>query len=246
MPNYQKTADRKAKIFVDFPLINFLGCPEKTGTELSRKIERFIILRSWVFLGRVPSFSAVEDFDLIKETAERLVSVLVPEVVHPFGLGRSEETLGNRIIVTIAFAAHAAPDVIGSQQLLIIAGAILAAAIRVVHRPVGRLVAAQGHNQGIDVRWRAIVKGCRKLFFLSSQDAVFDAEVSRGFGDAVDLLGNQTYGLLLELAAVMLSLLIRHGSTSCCPITWAFRGLRFFRVGSLSDSRILYFEALFF
>ena len=54
----------------------------------------------------------IEDFNILKDAGLSLLSSLVPVMMDPFGFEGIEETLYDRIVVAIAFSAHAADHVV--------------------------------------------------------------------------------------------------------------------------------------
>ena len=61
---------------------------------------------------RMAALAVVEDFNILKDAGLSFVSSFVPVMVDPFGLQGIEEALYDRVVVTIAFSAHAADHVV--------------------------------------------------------------------------------------------------------------------------------------
>ena len=89
-------------------------------TELNRKKESVLFMRGCVVCKRVPSFSVVKNFDVIKQTLHCLSPALVTIMVGPFTLQSTEETFGNSIVVAVAFTAHAAEHTMIIELFLVI------------------------------------------------------------------------------------------------------------------------------
>ena len=103
-------------------------------TELSCKGKSFVFLWRCIIKHRVTPFSVVEDFDIVKQAAGRFRPTAVPVMVDPLGFQQVEEAFRDRIVITIAPAAHAAHHFLFSENFLVITRRILTALIRVVHQ----------------------------------------------------------------------------------------------------------------
>jgi hypothetical protein len=73
----------------------------------------------------MPALDGVEDI------RSRLGSCPVPPSVHPLSFEPPKETFGCRIVGTTAHRAHATSNVVRRQELLVLVGGKLTAAIRV-------------------------------------------------------------------------------------------------------------------
>src|SRR5262249_34787852 len=69
--------------------------------------------------GMAPA-AVVESFDVFEHCAPGVGPGLPPAWVNQFDFERSEETLRHRVVPAVAAAAHAAPDPVQRQQLLVV------------------------------------------------------------------------------------------------------------------------------
>ena len=89
----------------------------------------------------------VEPIDVFKQGHFYLPACLPCAAPDKLGLKRFEESLHNRIIVTIPFAAHGYLEAIFVQLFLVIVRAILASTVCMVDAVFGRLAKSHGHVQ---------------------------------------------------------------------------------------------------
>src|SRR5215510_8757065 len=92
--------------------------------------------------GMAPA-AVVESFDVLEHRATGLDPGLPPAGVNQFDFERSEETLRHRVVPAVAAAAHAAPDPVQRQQLLVVVAGVLAATIRMMQQPWCRLALSE-------------------------------------------------------------------------------------------------------
>ena len=74
----------------------------------------------------------IEPFDKRKDLPTGFLPRVIPLVVNEFILQRAEETLGSRVIITVALPTHARRDAARAELLLIGPAAILSPSIRVM------------------------------------------------------------------------------------------------------------------
>lgn len=80
------------------------------------------------------SFPVIIHLDILKDFTLCLVSRFKPVPVNFFNFQRVYETLSDRVIPAVSFAAHARGDLMPSKQRLIITAGILAAPVRVMNQ----------------------------------------------------------------------------------------------------------------
>ena len=106
---------------------------------LSGEFERdgFVIFleldRALVAQPGMPSLAIVEDFNILKNRAEGLLSGRKLFSVHQLLFQSAEKALGHGIIPAVAFATHAHPGLGLCEKRLIFSARILAAPIAMVH-----------------------------------------------------------------------------------------------------------------
>jgi hypothetical protein len=69
-------------------------------------------------------------------------------VVEPLDLERVEEALGERVVETVARAAHAAADAVAIEELVVVGAGVLRSAIAVVDEPGHWSTLGEGDSQG--------------------------------------------------------------------------------------------------
>ena len=93
----------------------------------------------------MPPSRIVKAVDVL-EGGQLGVSARVPRLSpDQLGLDRLEERLDGGVVIAVALAAHRYLEAVMTQELLIIMGAILAAAIRMMDAALGRLAERHGH-----------------------------------------------------------------------------------------------------
>ena len=80
----------------------------------------------------VPAFPIVKHLNVVKQITLGLLPCCVMLVEHTFVLQAVEEALHRCVIPAVTLAAHAGHHAVGSEQILIVVTAVLAATIRVV------------------------------------------------------------------------------------------------------------------
>ncbi len=96
---------------------------------------------------RMFSLPIVIRFDVLKDFMFDDASSRVSFPVNEFDFQRVKETLHRGIVITVRSAAHAAAQAVVFDQSLISLGTILATAIRVNDRPLGKVATEQCHGQ---------------------------------------------------------------------------------------------------
>ncbi len=71
-----------------------------------------VIRRAKVVQMRMAALTVVENFNVFKDTGFSLFSGFVAVMMNPLGFQRMEEALNDRIIVAVAFSAHAAQHIV--------------------------------------------------------------------------------------------------------------------------------------
>lgn len=117
-------------------------------TQLSTFPHRLELDRAPVAEGRVPATAIVE-----RQVAEHIQPCLfagrIATPIHAFDFERMEKTLNTSIVPAISLAAHAHGNTMLLHRALMVEGAVLAAAIRVMEQPRLRFTAPQRHGQRI-------------------------------------------------------------------------------------------------
>ena len=103
-------------------------------TQLSTFPHRLELDRAPVAEGRVPA-TAIVKRQVVEHIQPCLIAGRIATPVHAFDFERVEETLNTGIVPATPLAAHAHDDAMLLQQTLMIEGAVLAAAIRVMEHP---------------------------------------------------------------------------------------------------------------
>lgn len=88
-------------------------------------------------------FSVIIHLDVLKDFTLGLVSCFKPVPVNFLNFQRVHKTLSDRVVPTVAFAAHARDDLMPFKQRLIITAGILAASVRVMDKPCRRIPSTQ-------------------------------------------------------------------------------------------------------
>ena len=65
-------------------------------------------------------FPVIEDFDVIKQALDGFGPAYVPIVIDPLAFESSKKAFGDRIVIAVALAAHAADDIVFFENFLII------------------------------------------------------------------------------------------------------------------------------
>ena len=89
--------------------------------------------------------TVIVGFDVFKHGFPHLDAAYEVLTVDAFDFQAVEEALRTRIVVAVAFCAHAALQVMSADQILISRRAVLAAAVAVYDHPLGLLTSPQRH-----------------------------------------------------------------------------------------------------
>ena len=108
-------------------------------------IASFEFGRTQVTERRVPPLAIVKVLDVFEDFTAGAELECATDSVNQFELEGGEEALRHRVVPAVSFAAHAASDSVLPQQLLIFGAGVLATAIRVTQRSLGRLPLRQCH-----------------------------------------------------------------------------------------------------
>ena len=107
-----------------------------------------MLLRRLVVQRRVHSRSIVEAFDVVEDLQPGLFSSFEVTVIERFGLDRTEEALGDRVVAALPWTAHTATHAVAFELLFVLVAAILRPSIRVVDQPRLGLSRLIGRGEG--------------------------------------------------------------------------------------------------
>jgi len=93
----------------------------------------------------MPPSRIVEAVDVLEDGQLGVSARLPRPSPDQLSLDRLEERLDGGVVIAVALAAHRYLEAVLTQELLIIVGAILAAAIRMMDAALGRLAERHGH-----------------------------------------------------------------------------------------------------
>ena len=93
----------------------------------------------------MPSTWIVETIDVFEDCHLGVSAHLPRPSPDQLSLDRLEERLDGGVVIAVALAAHRYMEAVLTQELLIIVGAISAAAIRMMDAALGRLAERHGH-----------------------------------------------------------------------------------------------------
>src|SRR5258708_7000450 len=94
--------------------------------------------------------AVVEGLDVLEDGGPRLASTNVVSAMDELGLERREEAFGDGVVPAIAFATHAAEDVVVAELALVLHARVLDAAVRVMEEARFGVSGLQGHGQGVE------------------------------------------------------------------------------------------------
>ena len=90
------------------------------------------------------SFPVIIHFDILKDFIFSFLPRFKPVAINFLNFQRVDETLGNRVVPTIAFTAHARGNPVFFKQRLVITAGVLTAPVRVMDQPGHRIPSANG------------------------------------------------------------------------------------------------------
>jgi len=119
----------------------------------------------------------VISFDVGKQVVPGSIPGWITSQVHEFGFDRANAAFHWSVIPAISFPAHGLDHPSCIEDLAVIGGGILAAAIGVVNQAWPRLLALDGHDQGRDGQFRPHVVMHRPAHDLPGEEIEHDGQI---------------------------------------------------------------------